>query len=146
MPRDPIRRHQKIEARISVRPNGCHEWTGARNVPGYGVIMIDRKRIYVHRYLWERQRGPLPKGHHLHHLCENPPCVNVEHLELLTAAEHISKHPHSSTRLIGRTHCKNGHRVVDGSWKLNAQGRWFCVVCSRDAHQRSYARRRANLS
>ena len=37
--------------------------------------------------MWERERGPIPEGLQLDHLCGVPSCVNLDHLEPVTGAE-----------------------------------------------------------
>ena len=41
----------------------------------------------AHRYAWEREHGTIPDGVFIDHICQNPPCVNVEHLRLATIQE-----------------------------------------------------------
>jgi hypothetical protein len=44
------------------------------------------------RQRFEAERGPIPAGHHLHHVCEEPRCSNLDHLVPVTAAEHKRLH------------------------------------------------------
>ena len=41
------------------------------------------------QYAYERWIGPIPANHHVHHTCENPGCVNPEHLVALTVSDHV---------------------------------------------------------
>jgi hypothetical protein len=68
----------------------CQEWTGYRRKNGYGSLGVGGRRgVYAHRHAWETANGPIPKGMHVMHLCDNPPCVRVEHLRLGTHAENM---------------------------------------------------------
>lgn len=102
---------------------------------------MDGKR-YAYRSLWEKAHGPLQEGHVLHHVCHNPWCVNLDHLEQLTMAEHASRHLGDRNRQKGaeRTHCRNGHPLEGDNllWVNSGRdGRYRrCRVCSIDAKSR----------
>lgn len=42
------------------------------------------RKVSVHRYAWERAHGPIPEGLSCLHLCDEPACVNIDHLVLGT--------------------------------------------------------------
>lgn len=66
---------------------GCWVWCGATSWNGYGRVKRDGRLQWAHRWYWEQERGPVPVGYDLDHLCRNKPCVNPTHLEPVTKAE-----------------------------------------------------------
>jgi len=57
----------------------CVEWVGSKNARGYGHKKSkEGKIIKVHREVFERHHGYLPPV--VRHTCDNPSCINIEHL------------------------------------------------------------------
>lgn len=72
------------------RCGACTLWTGALDDCGYGSMWAHGRPVRAHRWAWERQRGPLPPGAQLDHICRNRSCVEVSHLRLATASENCA--------------------------------------------------------
>jgi len=73
--------------------NGCIPWQGSVTTKGYGSIRAGGgpiRRIYAHRYAWMRANGPIPDNMLICHTCDNPGCVNLDHLFLGTAQDNTS--------------------------------------------------------
>lgn len=65
----------------------CWEWTKYRS-DGYGMIPYGGKLVYAHRAAYEVANGvTIPTGVVVRHGCDNPPCVNLNHLKLGTQAD-----------------------------------------------------------
>lgn len=64
--------------------SSCVVWTGPLESSGYGRISVNGRVVPVHRYAWERERGPIPDGMLVDHRCFERSCVEVSHLRLAT--------------------------------------------------------------
>lgn len=151
---EPIPRHDRpLEARLrevgwTVSESGCWEWKGSRNGDGYGLFTATRLGYVgagAHRVMYECSVEPIPDGLIVRHTCDNPPCVNPDHLlagtKLDSALSMIERGRHWAQN---RTHCVNGHDLRlpgatrRGSWGNGIEGN-VCVECARGRSQRCRA-------
>jgi hypothetical protein len=134
-----------------VRKNeisGCWEWTGVKNVRGYGRVTLNSRMWQAHRVFYELYSGEeIPNDMQIDHLCRNRPCVNPDHLEVVTAEENVARYVGSNT------HCKRGHKYDEINTKyyttsvlcVNGLPRVVrqCMVCRRQIESFHWRKRRA---
>lgn len=71
----------------NVTHTGCWEILGGKKSGGYGVIQYQGQSVAAHRLSYETWVGPIPEGLLIRHKCDNPPCINPDHLEPGTDAD-----------------------------------------------------------
>ena len=108
------------------KTDSCWEWQAYKNRKGYGEFSLNGKKQSAHRIAYILERGDIPNGLVIDHLCRNRGCVNPEHLEIVTAAE-------NSRRGLIKAYCKRGHLRTPENVKKNRN----CKQChNKDARER----------
>lgn len=111
---------------IKPQPDGCWYWNGDADYRGR--IQWNGKSWVAYRliYCFFHHLPALPRGWHIHHRCQNPGCVNPDHLELLTRAQHLAAH--DLIRELTRQRCRgyDGHSCAKD---VVSSGR--CDACRR---------------
>lgn len=91
----------------------CSLWTAFRDKDGYGMASKGNGQTGVrraNRRAWEVFRGPIPDGMLVLHRCDNPPCVNPDHLFLGTNSDNM-KDAHAKGRHKTPTQAKPESQV-----------------------------------
>lgn len=106
-----------VELRMSGRSvfdvaTGCLNWIGSKSMNGYGQIKVNGKQIGAHRVAYELAFGEIPQGMSVMHKCDNPSCVNPDHLAIGTPQDNMDDMKNKGRSLYGS---KNQSAVLSDS-------------------------------
>lgn len=101
--------------RFVEKTDSCWLWTGTRINKGYGHFNAGKeKKILAHRFSYIMHKAPIPEGMFILHSCDNPPCVNPEHLRVGTKIE-------NSNDMIIRGRVYNAKITIEIADKIRAE-------------------------
>jgi hypothetical protein len=125
-----------------AKANGdCLEWQMYRDKDGYGRKRFQGTMQPVHRVVWVLVKGPIPFGMDVLHSCDNPPCINVNHLFLGTDQDNvddmISKGRKKTNGYELKTHCPYGHEYTPENTYVTRKGDRRCRTCNREGRRLS---------
>lgn len=89
---------ERFERALSLidKTDGCWIWPKAKNTKGYGHIGADinnggKKTELAHRVSYEYHKEAIPDGYNVLHSCDNPSCINPDHLRVGSQSENIKE-------------------------------------------------------
>ena len=111
---------KQLECRVTkggcweVVSHCCNQW-------GYPMITRRGRRLQPHRLLWAEKNGPVPRGMFICHTCDNPRCINPDHLFLGSHQDNMAD-MRSKGRSADHSGEKNNNAILD--WPSVRQIRW----------------------
>lgn len=108
---------ERFERYIYYSIDGCHYWLGGLSKYGYGKFTINKKSVVASRAAYQIYIGPIPNGLLACHRCDNPGCVNPDHLFIGTHQENLNDMSIKGRHLMDK--CKNGHPLTSDNLYIN---------------------------
>lgn len=87
-----LSRRSSIEERFSKHSRWegeCRIWGSCTQGGGYGVLTVKGRRHLAHRLAWIERNGNIPAGMYVCHRCDEPRCINPDHLFLGTQTDNM---------------------------------------------------------
>ena len=125
--------------------NECWLWMGSRTSLGYGKFYWEGKHTSAHRAMYKTFINPDIDGLDVDHLCRNPSCTNLLHLEAVTSKENTLRGISPPAVNVMKTHCKRGHEFTPENTYITKGGNRSCIICKRASWMRGYYERKQLL-
>lgn len=113
---------------------GCWEIKMAKS---YSCMRINGILVPAHRVFYTIYNGPISKGMIICHTCDNPRCINPNHLFQGTKKDNAVDASNKGRIKQGydwsrdKTHCKRGHAYSEDNTKWRKNGTRECIACGK---------------
>jgi hypothetical protein len=89
-------------SKMLLSEDGCIVWQGRVDKDGYPLFDIGKKTYRAHRLILIVSTGVDREEMEAAHLCDNPPCVNADHLYWGTRSENMKDRRDAGHQAGGR--------------------------------------------
>ena len=117
-------------------PDECWEWQGKRQKKGYGQLPFtswENRKAHRYSYYLNIDKN-FDRSLDVCHSCDNPPCVNPNHLWLGTRKDNLKDMlTKGRGKNQNKTHCKHGHAWIPENIYIHGKKRKnkYCKLCVR---------------
>lgn len=80
---------KRLLSKYRVSDKGCWEYTSGKDRCGYGKFSLGPRRLGAHKVSYVLHKGDVPEGLVVMHSCDNPGCINPDHLSLGTVKDNV---------------------------------------------------------
>ena len=145
-PRWTATKEERFWAKVTTsNPTACWFWTASEKGRGYGGFYVDGQMVYAHRVAYELEKGRIPAGLTIDHLCRNRRCVNPVHLEAVTHKDNVLRGVSFSAINARRVLCMHGHPLDLVRTTRNGRDCSTCKKRRNDTRPRKHPTRSAAL-
>ena len=121
----------------------CWTWLAGCRGGGYGSFYLNGRNRPAHRVSYEWERGPIPEGLVIDHVCRNVKCVRPSHLRAVTQRINVLSGLTLPAKCASRDRCPRGHMYSGDNLVITKQGHRACRTCLRANWRRHEDRRLA---
>ncbi len=128
-----MNRLEYLLSRTTPDHKGCLNWNGAKKKDGRALIWQEGKCNNGARVIWSLIHSVvLASDICVCHHCDNPSCINIDHLFLGTLSDNtvdsVNKNRHKEAR---KTHCPRGHDYALFAYINKTSGQRQCRECGK---------------